>query len=78
MDEIEKGIKSYLFPIVISVLGFILTFTTYNIARSLTAIEHEMTQLKIDQRDTIKDIQYINLRLNKIEKDIESIKKNLE
>lgn len=77
-ENIESGIKGYLFPIIMSVLGFFLTFTTYNIAKSLTSIEHELTQLKIDQRDTIKDIQFINLRLNKMEGDIETIKKSLE
>jgi len=77
-ETIEQGIKGYLFPIVMSALGFVLTFTTYNIAKSLNAIESEILNMKIDQRDTIKDMQYLNLRLSKIEEDIKLIKKNLE
>lgn len=76
--NVEQGIKNYLFPIVMSALGFILTFTTYNIAKSLSSIQAEMLNMKIDQRDSIKDIQYLNVRLNKIEKDIDAIKKSLE
>lgn len=77
-ENVESGIKGYFFPILMSILGFILTLTTYNISASLSKIEEEMQVIKMEGRDSVKDIQLINYRLQSIESDLKDIKKTQE
>lgn len=76
-ENIENGVKNYLFPIIVSVMGFILTFTTYKIANTLASIESDITSVKLENRDTVKDIQFINMRLQSIENDVKEIKQKI-
>jgi hypothetical protein len=77
-ERVENGIQRYFFPILMSVLGFILTITTYSISASLSKIEEEMQVIKMEGRDSVKDIQLINYRLQSIESDLKDIKKSQE
>jgi hypothetical protein len=82
-EQIENGIHRFVFPIIISFIGALLTLITYQISTSLKQIsdkmefiENQVNLIKIESRDTTKDIQYINFRLQSIELDLKEIKKN--
>jgi 5-bromo-4-chloroindolyl phosphate hydrolysis protein len=82
-EQIESGIHRFVFPIIISFIGVLLTMITYQISNSLKQIsskmeyiEEQVNSIKIEGRDTTKDIQYINIRLQSIEADLREIKKN--
>ena len=82
-EQIENGIHRFVFPIIISFIGALLTLITYQISTSLKQIsdkmefiENQVNLIKIEGRDTTKDIQYINFRLQSIEIDLKEIKKN--
>ena len=82
-EQIENGIHRFVFPIIISFIGALLTLITYQISTSLKQIsdkmefiENQVNSIKIEARDTTKDIQYINFRLQSIELDLKEIKKN--
>lgn len=84
-EQVESGIKGYFFPILMSVLGFTVTLIAYNISASLNKIEEKIEQIneeveivKREGRDSVKDIQFINLRLQNIEADLRDIKKTQE
>ena len=82
-EQIESGIHRFVFPIIISFIGALLTLLTYQISNSLKQIsdkmeyiENQVNSIKIEGRDTLKDIQYINFRLQNIEFELQEIKKN--
>lgn len=82
-EQIEGGIHRFAFPIIISFIGALLTIITHqistslkDIAKKMDYIESQVNTIKIDNRDTTKDIQYINLRLQSIETELQEIKKN--